>query len=83
MGRPQGTGAPVRAPSATRALLSRLIAADGTGGTIMLRGDLGESADGPDLSTGSMAYPACRCEVHRAGKGQPDSAVRLGAKGAP
>ncbi|GAA0363877.1 hypothetical protein GCM10010319_47090 [Streptomyces blastmyceticus] len=53
------------------------------GALIALRHDLGESADGPDLSTGSMAYPACRCKVHRAGKGQPDSAVRLGAKGAP
>ncbi|GAA0447468.1 hypothetical protein GCM10009544_07840 [Streptomyces stramineus] len=34
-------------------------------------------ADAADLPPGTMKYPACICPQHRAGKGKPDTSVRL------
>ncbi|TVL91953.1 hypothetical protein CD790_14860 [Streptomyces sp. SAJ15] len=47
-----------------------------------LRAEHGGSArvldgDGAELPPGTMKYPECACAQHRAGKGRPDSSVRL------
>lgn len=75
--------------STARAHLALMMAARGKNGVLLVesaklqplecRAALGESADGPDLTPGTMKYPDCNCAEHREGRGQPDSAVRLSA----
>lgn len=46
--------------SQARALLAELTKERGTDGTLRLN-----TAEGPDLPPGSMAYPPCQCPQHR------------------
>ncbi|WFB09599.1 hypothetical protein LRS74_23045 [Streptomyces sp. LX-29] len=43
------------------------------GSDVMLANDSG----GAELPPGTMKYPECECPEHLAGKGRPDSSVRL------
>ncbi|GAA0373995.1 hypothetical protein GCM10010319_60620 [Streptomyces blastmyceticus] len=61
--------------SEARARLARMAAPRGASGMLVIRRDLGESADGPDRSTGPLALAPCECDQHRAGAGAPDSAA--------
>ncbi|MEV0279370.1 hypothetical protein AB0I22_23690 [Streptomyces sp. NPDC050610] len=68
--------------SAAREALSRLMDELGADGVLLVL-KLDESAARPDRRppTGSIAFPPCDCAEHRAGRGKPDTAVRLSAKG--
>ncbi|MEV0277645.1 hypothetical protein AB0I22_14875 [Streptomyces sp. NPDC050610] len=68
--------------SAARAELSRLMAESGGTGVLLLFKPLGDTLDRPEIPPGSIAFPRCECPQHRAGAGVPDTAVRLGARGA-
>ncbi|MEU7042994.1 hypothetical protein AB0A77_18280 [Streptomyces varsoviensis] len=72
--------------STARTELPRPMVEQGVNGILLVpkaapRGTLDETSDGPDLPPGSLAYPPCRCAQCRAGKGQPDTSVRLYANG--
>ncbi|MEV0278084.1 hypothetical protein AB0I22_17115 [Streptomyces sp. NPDC050610] len=67
--------------STARAELARLMAESGKDGVLVVPtsgGRLGEAGVGANLPFGSIAFPPCQCAEHRAGRGRPDTAIRLG-----
>lgn len=70
--------------SAAREQLPRRITNQGIDGRLLApRADRepGMSQDGLDLPPGTIRFPDCLCARHRAGRGRPDSSVRLRAGG--
>ncbi|MEV0266481.1 hypothetical protein AB0I49_34765 [Streptomyces sp. NPDC050617] len=70
--------------STARAALARMMAESGGDGVLVVLKSgsrLGGTAIGSGLPPAGMGFPPCRCPEHLAGRGKPDTAIRLGDKG--